>query len=128
MLHFLPTFVFKPLIPRRPIPYLHPLLPCSWLSFFACCLLSPQTLSRFSNGMLEVFEPGALNYFTFFRPILSTLSVSTNPILTPLPLSKFLDSLRYVLIAPTTSLAFSLQMPRTLAAVSSLSSGRVYFL
>ena len=24
--------------------------------------------------MLEIFEPGALNYFTFFRPILSTLS------------------------------------------------------
>ena len=31
--------------------------------------------------MLEVFEPGALNYFTFFRPILSTLSVSRNAIL-----------------------------------------------
>ena len=34
------------------------------------------TLSGFFNGMLEIFEPGALNYFTFFRPILSTLSVS----------------------------------------------------
>ena len=39
--------------------------------------------------MLEVFEPGALNYFTFFRPILLTLSVSRNPILTHLPLSRF---------------------------------------
>ena len=34
--------------------------------------------------MLEVFEPGALNYFTFFHPILSTLSASRNPILTHL--------------------------------------------
>ena len=39
--------------------------------------------------MLEVFEPGALNYFTFFHPILLTLSVSRNPILTHLPLSGF---------------------------------------
>ena len=46
----------------------------------------PLTLSRFFNGMLEVFESGALNYFTFFRPILSTLSASRNPILTHLPL------------------------------------------
>ena len=47
----------------------------------------PLTLSGFSNGMLEVFEPGALNYSTFSRPIPSTLSVSRNPILTHLPLS-----------------------------------------
>ena len=39
--------------------------------------------------MLEVFEPGALNYSTFFHPILSTLSAFRNPILTPLPLSGF---------------------------------------
>ena len=49
----------------------------------------PLTLSGFSNGMLKVFEPEALNYFTFFRPILSTLSVSRNPILTHLPHSGF---------------------------------------
>ena len=42
----------------------------------------PLTLSGFSNGMLEVFEPGALNYFDFFHPILLTLSVSRNPIST----------------------------------------------
>ena len=53
----------------------------------------PLTLSGFFNGMLEVFEPGALNYFTFFRPILSTLSASRNPISTHFPLSGFLDSL-----------------------------------
>ena len=61
--------------------------------------LLPLTLSGFFNGMLEVFDPGALNYFTFSRPILSTLSASRNPILTPL--SGFLDSLLCVLIAPT---------------------------
>ena len=99
---------------------------CSWLSFFASCLLSPLTLLGFFNGMLEVFEPGALNYFTFSRPILSTLSASKNPISTHLPLFGFLDSLLCVLIVPTPGLAFSLLIPRTLAAASSFSSGRAY--
>ena len=76
---------------------------------------------------MEVFESGALNYFTFFGPILLILSVSRNPMLTPLPLSGFLNSLLCVLIAPTPSLAFSLVMPRTLAAVSSFLSGMGYF-
>ena len=65
--------------------------------------------------MLEVFKQGALNHFTFFRPILSTLSAFRNPILTPLPFSRFLDSLLCVLIAPTPGLAFSPPIPRTLA-------------
>ena len=86
----------------------------------------PLTISRFFNGMLEVFEPGALNYFTFFRPILSTLSAFRNPILTHHPLSGSLDSLLCALIAPTPGLAFSPSIPRTLAAVLSLSSGRAY--
>ena len=86
--------------------------------------LLPLTLSRFFNGMLEVFEPGALNYFTFSRPILSTLSAFRNPILTPL--SGFLDSLLCLLIAPTPGLAFSPPIPRTLAAALSFSSGRAY--
>ena len=43
--------------------------------------------------MLEVFEPGALNFSTFFRPILSTSYAFRNLILTPLPLSGF-SSLR----------------------------------
>ena len=68
---------------------------------------SPQTLSGFSNGMLEIFEPGAMNYFTFSRPTLSTLSVSRNPTLTHLPLSEFLSSLLCVLIVPTPGLAFT---------------------
>ena len=78
----------------------------------------PLTLSGFSNGMLEVFEPAALNYFNYFPPILSTLFVSRNPILTLLPLFGSLDSLLCNLIAPTPGLAFSLLMPRTPAAVS----------
>ena len=84
------------------------------------------TLSGFFNGMLEVFEPGALNYFTFFRPILSTLSASRNSISTPLPLSGFLDSLLCALIGPTSGLAFSFLISRTLAAALSFSSGRAY--
>ena len=76
--------------------------------------------------MLEVFEPEALNYFTFFHPILSTLSAFRNPILTHLPLSGFLDFLFCVLIAPTPGLAFSLLMPRMPVAALSFSSGRAY--
>ena len=86
----------------------------------------PVTSSGFFNGMLEIFEPGVMNYFTFFCPIQSTLSVSRNPILNHLPLSRFLDSLLCVLIAPTPGLAFSLVMPRTLAAALSFSSGVDY--
>ena len=80
----------------------------------------------FFNGILEVSEPAALNYFTFLRPILLILSVSRNPILTYLPLFGFLDSSLCVLIAPTPGLAFFLVMPRTLAEASSFSSGRAY--
>ena len=88
--------------------------------------LLPLTLSGFFNGMLEVSEPGALNYFIFYRPIQLILSVSRNPILTLLPLSGFLDFLLCVLIAPTPGLAFSLLIPRTPAVASSFSSGRAY--
>ena len=86
----------------------------------------PLTLSGFSNGMLEVFEPGALNYFTFSHPILLTLSVSRNSILTHFLLSGFLDSLLCILIAPTPGPAFSLLILCTLALVSSFLSGRAY--
>ena len=44
--------------------------------------------------------------------------------LTHLPLSRSLDSLLCILIAPTPGLAFSLVIPRTLAEASSFSSGR----
>ena len=112
-------YIFSPSYPTT--------VPCSWLFFCTSFLHSPLTLSGFFNGMLEVFEPGALNYSTFFRPILSILSVFRNPILTPLPLSGFLDSLLCVLIVPTPGLAFSLLIPRMLAAALSFSSGRAFF-
>ena len=70
----------------------------------------PCLLQGFFNGILAVFEPGALNCFTFFCPILLTLSVSRNPILTHLPLFGFLDSLLCILIVPTPGLAFSFLM------------------
>ena len=124
MLHSCPTLLSKPLIPHLPILYLLPLPPHHRPLLLAALLhlLTPG----FFNGMLEIFEPGALNYFTFFCPILSTLSASRNPIVTHLPLSRFLDSLLCVLITPTPGLAFSLLMTRTLAAAWSFSSGRAY--
>ena len=130
MLHSHPTLVFKPLIPLLPIIYLLPLPPPP--SHAPGCPSAPPasspplTLSGFFSGMLDVFEPGALNYSTFFCPILSTLSAFRNPILTPLLLSEFLDSLLCVLIAPIPGLAFSPLMPRTLAVALSFSSGRAY--
>ena len=128
MLHSRPTLVANLLSPVGPFCIfflcLLTTVPCSWQSFYASCLLSPLTISGLSNGMLEGLEPEALNYSTFFRPILLTLSVSRNPIFTHFPLSRFLDSLLCVLIAPTPSLAFSFLIPRTLAAVSSFLSGR----
>ena len=87
---------------------------------------SPLTPSGFFNGVLEVFEPGALSCYTFFHLTLLTVSASRNPILTHLPLSGFLDTLLCIVIAPTPSLAFSLVMPRTLVAASTFSSGRAY--
>ena len=131
MQHSCPNLVSKPPILHLPILYLLPLLPHHRPLLLAVFLrllphLPPLTLSGFFNGMLEVFEPGALNYFTFSHPILSTLSVSKNPISTHHPLSGFLDSLLCALIAPTPGLAFSLLIPRTLAAALSFSSGRAY--
>ena len=129
---FLPlNLVFKPLFPHLPILYLLPLPPHHRLLLLAIVLrllspLLPLTLSGFFNGMLEVFEPGALNYFTFSRSILSILSAFRNPILTHLPLSGFLHSLLCVLIAPIPSLVFALVMPRTPVAASSFLSGRAY--
>ena len=87
--------------------------------YFSTPPLLPLTLSGFFNGMLEVSEPGALNYFIFYRPIQLILSASRNPILTHLPLSGFLDFLLCVLIALTPGLAFSLLIPRTTAVASS---------
>ena len=130
MLHFRPTLVFKPLIAPLPILYLLPLLP-HYRPLLLAVLLRPLhplslTPSGFFNGMLAVFEPGALNRCTFFRPIPLALSVTRNTILTRLPLSGFLNSLLCLLIAHIPGLAFFLVMPRTLVAVSSFWSGRAY--
>ena len=125
-LHSLPTLVFKPLIPVGPfcIFFLCPLttVPCSWLSLYASCLLS--SVFQWNAGGLRARSTELLH---FLSTILLTLSVSRNPILTHFPLSGILDSLLCVLLPPTPGLAFSLVMPRTLAAVSSFSSGRAYF-
>ena len=131
MLHSRVTLVSKPPILHLLIMYPLPLHPPPSLapgrpSTPPASSPPPLTLSGFINGTLKVFEPGALNYFTFSRPIQSTLSAFRNPILTHLPLSKFLDSLLCILIAPTPGLAFSLLMPRTPAAALSFSSGRAY--
>ena len=131
MLHSRVILVSKPPILLLPILYSLP-LPLHHRSLLLAVLvrllppLLPLTLSWFFNGMLEDSVPGALNYFTFSHPILSTLSASRNPILTPLPLSGFLDSLLCVLITLTPSLAFSLLMPHTPATALSFSSGRAY--
>ena len=98
----------------------------SWLFFHTSCFLLPLTRSGFFNGMLELSEPGALNYYTLFRLNLLTLFVSMNLTLIYLPLLGSLDYLLCDLIAPTPGLVFSLPIPRTLAAASSFSSGRVY--
>ena len=68
----------------------------------------------------------ALNFYILFGLLLLILYVSRNLTLTHLPLFGSLDSLSYDLIAPNPGLAFSLPIPRTLAAVSSFSLGRVY--
>ena len=133
ILHSRLTLVSKSLIPHLSILYLLSLPPHHRPLLLPVLLrLQPSlslTLSGFFNGMLEVSEPGELNHSTFSRPIQSTLSAS-NPkcsaiqILTPLPLSEFLDSLLCALIAPTPGLTFSLMMTRTLAAALSFLSDR----
>ena len=125
MLHSRITPISKLSIPHLPILYLLP-LPLHHRPLLLAIFLRLLTLSGFFNGMLEVSEPGALNYFIFYRPIQLILSASRNPILTHLSLSGFLDSLLCVLIAPTPGQAFSLLMPRTPVAASSFLSGRAY--
>ena len=107
---------------------LHPHLRFILLAVSLILLLSLQPLipSGFFNGTLEVSEPAALTFYTFFHLIPLTLSVSRNLILIHLPHSGSLDSLICSLIAPTPGMAFSLLMPRMLAAASSFLSSRAY--
>ena len=130
MQHSCPTLAFKSFIPLLPILSLLPLLSHHRILLRDVLLRLlfplPLTLSGFFNGMLVIFQLGALNCYIFFRPILLTISVSRNLILTHFPLFGSVDSLLCDLIASTPGLAFSLVMPRTLAAASSFSSGRAY--
>ena len=93
-MHSCPTLVSIPLIPNLPIIHLLP-LPLHHLPLAPGCPSAPPassptlTPSGFFNGMLEVFEQGALNYSTLFCPILSTSSASRNPFLNHLPLFRF---------------------------------------
>ena len=130
MLHSRPTLAFNPLIPLPPTSYFFPLHPhhrLMFLAVFLYLLLFPTwTPSGFFNGMLEVSESGALNYYKLFGLILLALFVSWNLISIHLALSGFLDSLLRDLIAPASGLAISLPIQRTSAATSSFSSGRAY--
>ena len=131
MQHFLPTPTYKPLMPR----YTHfisspsaSLPPSHVPGCFSAppASSSPLTPSGFFNGMLAVSGQGALNFYTLFRLMPLTFFVSRNLTLIHTPPSKSLDSLLCDLIIPTLGLAFSLQMPGTLAAASSFSSVSAY--
>ena len=100
---------------------------CSWLFFFTSCFLFPFiTLLGFFNGMLGVFKPGALNYYSLIRLIPLTLFISRNLTLIYLPLFGSLDSLLCNPMAPTPDVVFFLLISQTLAAASSFSSSRAY--
>ena len=86
----------------------------------------PLTRSGFFNEMLEVHCISSLNCCTLSRLNLFTLSVFKNSTLTHLPLSGFLDSMLFHLIALTPGLAFFLCMTRTLMVASSFWSGNAY--
>ena len=81
--------------------------------------LFPLTPSGFFNKMLEVSEPGALNYFVLFRLILLTLFVSRNLTYTHLSLFGFLDFLLCDQISPTPGLVFPPPISPTKAVVLS---------
>ena len=133
MQHFRLTLIFEPLILLPLTLYLLPLHPPHHLMLLSVFLyfllpLSPLTPSGFFNGILEVSAPRALNYYTLSRLLPLTLFVFKSLNLIHLPLSGSLDSLLCDLISPTPGVAFFLPKPRTLAAASSFSSGRVILL
>ena len=78
-----PTLTFKPLIPFPPTLYLlpphrHDRLMLLAVSLYLLLLLPLSTPSGLFNGMLGVYEPGALKCYTFFRLIPLTLFISRN--------------------------------------------------
>ena len=131
MQHSHPTLAFIPLILFPPTLYILPLHPHHRLMLLTVSLylLLPLLLPN----SIRVFQwnaggskPGALSFYTLFRLIPLTLSVSKNLTLIYLPLSGSLDSLLCNLMAPTPDLVFFLLMPQTLAAASSFLLGRAY--
>ena len=131
MQHFRPTLALKPLIPFPPtlqLLLLHPhhRVMLVAVSFNLLLPIPPLTPSGFFNGMLEVSELEALNFYIIFRLIPLTLFVSRNLTLTHFPLFGYLDSLLCDLIAPIPGLAFSLPILCTLVAASSFSTSRVH--
>ena len=107
MQHLHPTLIFKLLILFTPTLYLLSLHPHQRLMLLAVSLylqLSlplPNPLRVFFDGMLGVFKPGALNYYTLFCLIPLTLYISRNLTLIYLSLSGSLDSLLCDPMAPT---------------------------
>ena len=131
MQHFRPALVFKTLIPLSSTLYLLRLHPHHRFMLLAVstspAFSSPLSPSGFFDGMLAVSEPGALNFYTFFRLIPLSLFLSSNLTSIHFPLSESLNSVLHDLITPTPDLAFSLLMPRMLVTVSSYLSVRAYF-
>ena len=74
MQHSHPILAFKPLILFPPTIFSLCTLAttlCSWLFLFTSCFLFPSlTPTGFFNGILWVFKPGALSWYTLFRLIL----------------------------------------------------------
>ena len=124
MQHLHPTLTFKLVIFFRPLCIFSlctlTTVSCSWLFLCTSCFLFPTlTLSGFFNGMLGVFKPGELNYYSLIRLISLTLYISRNLTLLYLLLSGFLDCLLCNPISPTLDLVFFLLMSQTLAAAAS---------
>ena len=127
-----PIFAFKSYPPSAylvssPSASLPPLLASGCFSTPPASSSPPLNPSLgFFNGILAIFQPAAVNCYTFFRLIPLTLFVSRNLTSTYLPLFGSLDSLLCDLIATTPGVAFCFLMPHALAAESSFSSGGAY--
>ena len=139
MLHSRPTLVSKPLIPRRPILYLLPLLPYHRPLLLAVLLrllppLPPDSLRvlQWNAGGLRARSTELLHFLSSHPVDLICIQKSNLNSSSSFRIPGF-SALRFdrthslcVLIVPTPGLAFSLLIPRTLAAASSFSSGRAY--
>ena len=130
MQHLHPTLAFKLLILFPPTLYLLPLHPHHRLMILSVSLylllpLLPNSLRvlQWNDGGLQAESTELVHLFGLI-PL--TSFVFRNQTLIYLPLSGTLDSLLCDPMAPTPDLVFFLLMTQTLAAASSLSSGRAY--